>query len=255
MNHADRITGGTHSRARGLIEVANDRSTGRRTPPGDSASEGFVAARRRGAFEPRVQGLGARRVRAGRAGDLGAAAPAPGRDLRGAGRPAAAARVRGRDQPRRGLGYLARHVRPASRSTSCACTSSTTPTRRSLDRFASSIQLERQDFNGRMLTIRRSDLRVLASCMGRSLEELGARLEQLGLRAAVGLSPVLRVREPGPIRPGPSRYPERDLGSAPNDQSRPGRGGLDPGPGQPPHGGPARASATSCCAWSKPRSP
>jgi hypothetical protein len=35
-----------------------------------------------------------------------------------------------------------------------------------------------------MLTIRRSDLRVLASCMGRSLEELGARLEQLGLRAA-----------------------------------------------------------------------
>jgi hypothetical protein len=34
-----------------------------------------------------------------------------------------------------------------------------------------------------MLTIRRSDLRVLASCMGRSVEELGARLEQLGLRA------------------------------------------------------------------------
>ena len=53
-----------------------------------------------------------------------------------------------------------------------------------LDRFASSIQLERQDFNGRMLTIRRSDLRVLAACMGRSLEELGVRLEQLGLRAA-----------------------------------------------------------------------
>jgi transcriptional regulator with XRE-family HTH domain len=53
-----------------------------------------------------------------------------------------------------------------------------------LSRFASSIQLERQDFNGRMLTIRRSDLRVLASCMGRSLEDLGARLEQLGLRAS-----------------------------------------------------------------------
>src|ERR1700730_606928 len=53
-----------------------------------------------------------------------------------------------------------------------------------LDRFATSLQRERQDFNGRMLTIRRSDLRVLASCMGRSLEELGARLEQLGLRAA-----------------------------------------------------------------------
>ena len=52
-----------------------------------------------------------------------------------------------------------------------------------LDRFATSLQRERQDFNGRLLTIRRSDLRVLASCMGRSLEELGARLEQLGLRA------------------------------------------------------------------------
>src|SRR3954451_14398147 len=54
-----------------------------------------------------------------------------------------------------------------------------------LDRFATSLQRERQDFNGRMLTIRRSDLRVLASCMGRSLEELGSRLEQLGLRASV----------------------------------------------------------------------
>jgi transcriptional regulator with XRE-family HTH domain len=52
-----------------------------------------------------------------------------------------------------------------------------------LDLFATSLQRERQDFNGRMLTIRRSDLRVLASCMGRSLEELGSRLEQLGLRA------------------------------------------------------------------------
>jgi transcriptional regulator with XRE-family HTH domain len=53
-----------------------------------------------------------------------------------------------------------------------------------LDRFATSLPRERQDFNGRMLTIRRSDLRVLASCMGRTVEELGSRLEQLGLRAA-----------------------------------------------------------------------
>jgi transcriptional regulator with XRE-family HTH domain len=52
-----------------------------------------------------------------------------------------------------------------------------------LSRFATSIQLERQDFNGRMLTIRRSDIRVLAAVMGRAIEELGARLEQLGLRA------------------------------------------------------------------------
>lgn len=52
-----------------------------------------------------------------------------------------------------------------------------------VSRFASFIQLERQDFNGRMLTVRRADLRALAAAMGRSLEELGARLEQLGLRA------------------------------------------------------------------------
>ena len=58
------------------------------------------------------------------------------------------------------------------------------PDAQMLSRFASSIQLERQDFNGRMLTIRRSDLRVLAACMGRSLEDLGVRLEQLGLRAS-----------------------------------------------------------------------
>ena len=55
-----------------------------------------------------------------------------------------------------------------------------------LSRFATSIQLERQDFNGRMLTIRRSDLRVLAAVMGRKIDELGARLEQLGLRAGAG---------------------------------------------------------------------
>ena len=54
-----------------------------------------------------------------------------------------------------------------------------------LDRFATSLQRERQDFNGRMLTIRRSDLRVLAALMGRSLEDLGSRLDQLGLRASV----------------------------------------------------------------------
>ena len=47
------------------------------------------------------------------------------------------------------------------------------------------IQLQRQDFNGQMLTIRRDDLRVLAAVMGRSPEDLGSRLDELGLRAAV----------------------------------------------------------------------
>lgn len=52
-----------------------------------------------------------------------------------------------------------------------------------LSRYASTIQLQRQDFNGRMLTVRRDDLRVLAAVLGRNVDELGVRLEQLGLRA------------------------------------------------------------------------
>jgi transcriptional regulator with XRE-family HTH domain len=52
-------------------------------------------------------------------------------------------------------------------------------------RYAATIQLQRQDFNGQMLTIRSDDLRVLAAVMGRSPEDLGSRLDELGLRAAV----------------------------------------------------------------------
>ena len=87
-----------------------------------------------------------------------------------------------------------------------------------LDRFATSLQRERQDFNGRMLTIRRSDLRVLASCMGRSLEELGARLEQLGLRAA---SPSLTATDTRVLIRVRTRlgYPRVHLGTAARDQS------------------------------------
>ena len=50
-------------------------------------------------------------------------------------------------------------------------------------RYAATIQLQRQDFNGQMLTIRSDDLRVLAAVMGRSPEDLGSRLDELGLRA------------------------------------------------------------------------
>ena len=52
-----------------------------------------------------------------------------------------------------------------------------------LSRYAETIQLQRQDFNGRLLTIRRDDLRVLAAVLGRRAEELGRRLDELGLRA------------------------------------------------------------------------
>jgi transcriptional regulator with XRE-family HTH domain len=54
-----------------------------------------------------------------------------------------------------------------------------------LARYAATIQLQRQDFNGRLLTIRRDDLRVLAAVLGRRPDELGVRLDELGLRATV----------------------------------------------------------------------
>jgi transcriptional regulator with XRE-family HTH domain len=53
-----------------------------------------------------------------------------------------------------------------------------------LSRYAATIQLQRQDFNGRMLTIRSDDVRVLAAVLGRRPEELSSRLDELGLRAA-----------------------------------------------------------------------
>ena len=53
-----------------------------------------------------------------------------------------------------------------------------------LSRYAATIQLQRQDFNGRMLTIRSDDVRVLAAVLARRSEELASRLDELGLRAA-----------------------------------------------------------------------
>jgi transcriptional regulator with XRE-family HTH domain len=52
-----------------------------------------------------------------------------------------------------------------------------------LARYAATIQLQRQDFNGRMLTIRSDDVRVLAAVLGRRPEDLASRLDELGLRA------------------------------------------------------------------------
>jgi transcriptional regulator with XRE-family HTH domain len=53
-----------------------------------------------------------------------------------------------------------------------------------LSRYAATIQLQRQDFNGRMLTIRRDDVRVLAAVLGRTPDDLGSRLDELGLRVS-----------------------------------------------------------------------
>jgi transcriptional regulator with XRE-family HTH domain len=50
-----------------------------------------------------------------------------------------------------------------------------------LQRFLTKIQLERQDFNGRVLTIRAEDIRVIGATFGLSLDETIARLGELGL--------------------------------------------------------------------------
>jgi len=53
-----------------------------------------------------------------------------------------------------------------------------------LMRYLSMIQVQRQDFNGRMLTIRRDDLRAIACILDTSVDATIARLEDLGLSLA-----------------------------------------------------------------------
>ena len=55
------------------------------------------------------------------------------------------------------------------------------PERELLRRFLASVQVQRQDFNGEVLTIRSEDLRVMASMLGQNLSTLLKRLEELGL--------------------------------------------------------------------------
>jgi transcriptional regulator with XRE-family HTH domain len=55
------------------------------------------------------------------------------------------------------------------------------PERDLLRHFLASVQVQRQDFNGRVITIRGEDLRVMASMFGRTVDEMLARLEELSL--------------------------------------------------------------------------
>jgi transcriptional regulator with XRE-family HTH domain len=50
-----------------------------------------------------------------------------------------------------------------------------------LRRYLSSVQLQRQDFNGEVLTIRTEDLRVMASMLGETRDDLVRHLGELGL--------------------------------------------------------------------------
>jgi transcriptional regulator with XRE-family HTH domain len=50
-----------------------------------------------------------------------------------------------------------------------------------LMRYLQMIQVQRQDFNGRMLTVRRDDLRAIACILDTSIENTVSHLERLGL--------------------------------------------------------------------------
>jgi hypothetical protein len=56
------------------------------------------------------------------------------------------------------------------------------PEARALEQFVSILQMQRGDYGGKLLTIRRDDVRVLAAVLDRSPEELLERLAELGLR-------------------------------------------------------------------------
>lgn len=56
------------------------------------------------------------------------------------------------------------------------------PERDLLKRYLDMIQVHRQDFNGRMITIRFDDLRIIGALLEMSVGEIAGRLEELGLR-------------------------------------------------------------------------
>ena len=58
------------------------------------------------------------------------------------------------------------------------------PERELLRRYLHTIQMQRQDYNGRVLTIRREDLRAIACMFELTPEGLRRRLDDLGVRLA-----------------------------------------------------------------------
>jgi transcriptional regulator with XRE-family HTH domain len=58
------------------------------------------------------------------------------------------------------------------------------PERELLSRYLHQIQMQRQDYNGRVLTIRREDLRAIACMFELTPESLRRRLDDLGVRLA-----------------------------------------------------------------------
>ncbi len=56
------------------------------------------------------------------------------------------------------------------------------PEAETLGRYLRMIQVQRQDFNGRVLTIRRDDMRAIAAILGVAEESADHRLDELGLK-------------------------------------------------------------------------
>lgn len=56
-----------------------------------------------------------------------------------------------------------------------------------LRRYTERVQIFRQDFNGRVLTIRSDDLRVMAWALGLTPDDLAARFDEVGVRAGVAV--------------------------------------------------------------------
>ncbi len=56
------------------------------------------------------------------------------------------------------------------------------PSAEMLNRYLRMIQVQRQDFNGRVLTIRRDDMRAIACILGVTEDAADRRLEEMGLR-------------------------------------------------------------------------
>lgn len=50
-----------------------------------------------------------------------------------------------------------------------------------LNRYLEMIQVQRQDFNGRVLTVRSQDLQALAAILGTPVDEAALRIDALGL--------------------------------------------------------------------------
>jgi len=56
------------------------------------------------------------------------------------------------------------------------------PERDLIRRFVSMIQVQRQDFNGQLITIRSSDVRAIACLFGMTPDAMSRRLDELSLR-------------------------------------------------------------------------